>query len=219
MGHRPSKKSIKRVVDTVHALTERRSTWQDATVLVAKINRALRGRANYFSVGTTSRAYRAIDSYTVVRLRRWLRRKHGNAGKRREPIYPSTSTSNMGLYGSPSLVEARRGRRRDALSESRMQGDSHVRFDEQGVETGRLVSPTGERTIPRHFLTLLGCSSLWVCVGLPVVVTPWRSVPLAHSGRGPSCCCYYDTDAAQFQKMIDSNATEDTAQHNIDMVE
>jgi hypothetical protein len=30
------------------------------------------------------------------------------------------------------------------LSESRMQGDPHVRFDEQGVETGRLVSPTGE---------------------------------------------------------------------------
>jgi hypothetical protein len=25
-----------------------------------------------------------------------------------------------------------------------MQGDPHVRFDEQGVETGRLVSPTGE---------------------------------------------------------------------------
>jgi len=25
-----------------------------------------------------------------------------------------------------------------------MQGDPHVRFDEQGVETGCLVSPTGE---------------------------------------------------------------------------
>ena len=25
-----------------------------------------------------------------------------------------------------------------------MQGDPHVRFDEQGVETGGLVSPTGE---------------------------------------------------------------------------
>jgi len=38
MGYRPSK-SIKHAVDNIHALTERTSTWQDATMLVAKINR------------------------------------------------------------------------------------------------------------------------------------------------------------------------------------
>jgi hypothetical protein len=113
-------------------------------VLMAKINRALCGWANYFLVGTTSKAYRAIDSYTVVRLKRWLRRKHGKAGKRAGAYLPQHLYEQYGLVRLTQLVGARRGRRRDALSESRMQGDPHVRFDEQRVETDRLVSPTGQ---------------------------------------------------------------------------
>jgi RNA-directed DNA polymerase len=76
IGHRPSKKSIKRVIATIHALTDQAMTWQGATELVGKLNRTLRGWGNYFRVGAVSKAYRAIDTYTAARLRRWLRKKH-----------------------------------------------------------------------------------------------------------------------------------------------
>jgi hypothetical protein len=36
LGYRPSKKSIKRMVEQIHALTDRTGTWQDTTELVGK---------------------------------------------------------------------------------------------------------------------------------------------------------------------------------------
>jgi hypothetical protein len=44
--------------------------------VIRRLNRALSGWGNYFSLGRLRKPYRAIDKYLYEQLRRFLRRRH-----------------------------------------------------------------------------------------------------------------------------------------------
>ncbi len=76
LGMRPSKSRVKRIRREISDLTSRR--WLPTAVesRVALLNRLMAGWANYFQLGTVSKAYNDVDEHARRRLRRWLLRKH-----------------------------------------------------------------------------------------------------------------------------------------------
>jgi len=105
IGTRPSKKSVQRVCGRISELTRRRWESTDVEDRVGRLNRLLAGWGNYFSLGTVSKAYQAINAHVCLRLRRWLREKHKVPG-RGTSRYPDAY-----LYEKLGLAPLRRRRR------------------------------------------------------------------------------------------------------------
>jgi RNA-directed DNA polymerase len=72
IGTTPMRKKVRRLYDNLREDTSRRTTLLDEEEVVRRLNRKLRGWANYFKLGPVSKAYRAVDTYVTHRLRRWL---------------------------------------------------------------------------------------------------------------------------------------------------
>jgi len=76
IGVRPSDKKLQGLYLKFREQTERRWLWLDTDELVGRLNQLMRGWANYFRLGTVTKAYRKVTAHACHRLRQWLVRKH-----------------------------------------------------------------------------------------------------------------------------------------------
>ena len=76
LGTAPAKKRVIRICQAISDETGRNRTSLDHKTVVTKLNQMMNGWANYFCLGSASKAYRAVDQHACKRLRQWLCAKH-----------------------------------------------------------------------------------------------------------------------------------------------
>jgi len=104
LGVRPSAKKIQKICAAISERTERRWLFLDPEELVGRLNRMLRGWANYFRLGTVNAAYRIVDSHACFRLRQWLGRRErvqGSSRSRYSEPYLRRTFGLVKLEGRP----------------------------------------------------------------------------------------------------------------------
>ncbi len=144
----PSPRSMRRVRQRIHELTDRRRTSgiKDERVLIEKLNPVLRGWGEYFRTGNAARKFLSIDGYVYDRLRRVLVKRAGrNLRAGRAAQWTREWFWGQGLhrlrgtvrYPKPCVLHEKTIGEPDA-------GKRHVRF-----ERGSVV-PGGLRVAPGH---------------------------------------------------------------------
>jgi len=97
LGYSPSKKSVSQMKQNVADYLRRSNTkpWEEVK---DRLNQKLRGWKAYFQLGSTARAYRAVDEYVEERVRHFLRRRHkvSTQGTREFPM--KRIYGEMGIY-------------------------------------------------------------------------------------------------------------------------
>jgi hypothetical protein len=81
LSTRPSKKAVKRFKAKISDVTGRNQTLLAEEDVVKRLNRMLKGWANYFCRGPVSEAYRSIDLHLRQQFRKWLVAKHKGKGR------------------------------------------------------------------------------------------------------------------------------------------
>jgi RNA-directed DNA polymerase len=107
LGHSPSKKSVSRIKQNVgDYLKPSSKPWDEVR---DRLNQKLKGWKAYFGLGSTARAYRAIDEHVEERVRHFLRRRH------KVPTQGTSQFSMKRIFGEMGIFRLK-GPLRDAAS-------------------------------------------------------------------------------------------------------
>lgn len=137
----PSAKSMKRVREKIHGLTDRsRNGVKDVRVIIGDLNPVLRGWGNYFRTGNAARKFNQLDEYAYERLRGFMLRRHERHIKAgRSEAWTRQWFWDQGLhrlrgtirYPKPCMLHGK-------TTVKPCAGNPHARFERRRVETGRL---------------------------------------------------------------------------------
>lgn len=94
----PSRRALATARQRVRALTSYERIGLPAIMVVADLNRFLRGWGAYFRWGNSTRQFKALDGYVVERVSRFLSRKHGTSGRGPGLAKLLESHTRLGLY-------------------------------------------------------------------------------------------------------------------------
>lgn len=97
LGTQPSRKRVQRICEVISQKTQRSTMVKETGIVVRDLNARMSGWANYFSLGSVSKAYRAIDGHARHRLRQWLCGKHKIEGQGRQRFTDEYIDHELGL--------------------------------------------------------------------------------------------------------------------------
>jgi len=100
----PSKKAIGRIKKEIKDATCRKNLALPKEVIIARLNQALRGWANYFYYGNCSKTFVHLRNYTEERVRVYLSRKCRLRGRGYSKYPNAYLYENLGLYKLPDTA-------------------------------------------------------------------------------------------------------------------
>ena len=100
----PSKKAVGRIRQEIKDATCRKNLALPKEVIIARLNQALRGWANYFYYGHCSTTFAHLKNYTEERVRVYLSRKHRLKGRGYRKYPNAYLYENLGLYSIPTTA-------------------------------------------------------------------------------------------------------------------